>query len=248
MTDWEISNPQKLWAKLSPYQRVKKTLNKDPSRQEWPFIPLLPAPSIPSQSSCELTSPLGTSGHHSPYLLCPMNRVPPLQEQTTHIRRYRNRTLCSMETELSVFGWRCHQKSRQSSYTVVQCLSCYWNKGQSVCLSLQTQIRHRFPRHKDQTPSSHHWERTRAQFYLTTQTFTGDHGVPCWTRLLPGSCREGQLTEPRTCEKFLTFPISALKSILSVHWNESTMWTLSALFMAETSVLSTSNWYKADRQ
>lgn len=173
-------------------------LNKDPSRQEWLFTPLLPAPSIPAQSSCELTSPLGTSGHHSPYLLCPMNRVPPLQEQTTHIRRYRNRTLCSMETKLSVFGWRCHQKSRQSSYTVVQCLSCYWNKGQSVCLSLQTQIRHRFPHHKDQTPSSHHWERTRAQFYLTTQTFTGDHGVPCWTRLLPGSCREGQPSLYRT--------------------------------------------------
>lgn len=74
----------------------------------------------------------------------------------------------------------------------MQCLSCYWNKGQSVCLSLQTQIRHRFPSQKDQTPSSHHWERTRAQFYLTTQAFTGDHSVPCWTRLLPGSCREGQ--------------------------------------------------------
>ena len=97
-----------------------------------------------------------------------------------------------------VLGWRYHQKSRQSSHTVVRCLSCYWNKGQSVCLSLLTQIRHHFPCHKDQTPSSHHWDRTRAQVYLTKQTFTGDHGVPCWTRLLSGSCWEGQPSLYRT--------------------------------------------------
>lgn len=64
VTDWEISNPQKLWAKLSPYQRVKKTLNKDPARQEYCsllFCLLLPSLPSPAVSSLVLWALQGTT-------------------------------------------------------------------------------------------------------------------------------------------------------------------------------------------
>lgn len=154
-------SPLCIW---SPGLRVKKAANKDPSRQGWlcwPFsicsLGLYTAQLWDHWPSGE---PQGTT-HGTSFV--PQTEFHPCKNMLHESE--------DMWTELSLLGWRYHERSRQHLVPWMCNPSCYWNGGKSACLPLLAQDSDSIssPQGPDTTFTSPRqwWAHTRGQASLT---------------------------------------------------------------------------------